>query len=379
MTTSILDNDLYKFTTSYAYMKMFPQATGTFKFYDRNHTKYTKEEVAKIIQRVWHLQNLALTDEEANFMKNACYFIPTYYFDWLKSFRFNPKQLNITYNEETKELGIEATGLLYEVTLWEVPILAIISEVQTLEQGPIDTLYIIRKTVEKATIAERNNLKFSEFGTRRRASFSVQDLVVETLAKNCPTSLTGTSNCFFAMKYHLTPIGTHPHEWFMFHGAMYGYEHANYMALENWINVYDGDLGIALSDTYTSDVFFKNFSKKHAKLYDGIRQDSGDPFRFIEKAIKYISILNKLKPLKDHWGICFDDFYIKDYPGEYIGLSEDEYNIFKSLICPNNFEDVREKISECLRSETEYSFLVFEKVDVYYYDENGIKYNVEWD
>lgn len=70
-------------------------------------------------------------------MKNACYFIPTYYFDWLKSFRFNPKQLNITYNEETKELGIEATGLLYEVTLWEVPILAIISEVQTLEQGII--------------------------------------------------------------------------------------------------------------------------------------------------------------------------------------------------------------------------------------------------
>lgn len=99
----------------------------------------------------------------------------------------------------------------------------------------------------------------------------------------------------------------------------------------------------------------------------------------IEEAIKYISILNKLKPLKDHWGICFDDFYIKDYPEEYIGLSENEYNIFKSLICPNNFEDVREKISECLRSETEYSFLVFEKVDVYYYDENGIKYNVEWD
>lgn len=291
-TNSIIDQDLYKFTTSYAYMKMFPQATGTFKFCDRNHTKYTKEEVAKIIQRVWHLQNLALTDEEANFMKNACYFIPTYYFDWLKSFRFDPKQLNITYNEETKELGIEATGLLYEVTLWEVPILAIISEVQTLEQGPIDTSYIIRKTVEKATIAERNNLKFSEFGTRRRASFSIQDLVVETLAKNCPTSLTGTSNCFFAMKYHLTPIGTHPHEWFMFHGAMYGYEHANYMALENWINVYDGDLGIALSDTYTSDVFFKNFSKKHAKLYDGIRQDSGDPFRFIEKAI------NRYKELK---------------------------------------------------------------------------------
>lgn len=39
-TNSIIDQDLYKFTTSYAYMKMFPQATGTFKFYDRNHKIY---------------------------------------------------------------------------------------------------------------------------------------------------------------------------------------------------------------------------------------------------------------------------------------------------------------------------------------------------
>jgi nicotinic acid phosphoribosyltransferase len=72
----------------------------------------------------------------------------------------------------------------------------------------------------------------------------------------------------------------------MFHGAMYGYSNANYLALTNWADVYDGDLGIALSDTYTSDVFFKNFSKRLAKLYDGVRQDSGDPFKFISKATK---------------------------------------------------------------------------------------------
>lgn len=97
----------------------------------------------------------------------------------------------------------------------------------------------------------------------------------------------------------------------------------------------------------------------------------------IEKVVKYVSILNKLKPLKDHWGICFDN-YTKEYPGEYIGLSEDEYNIFIDLLYSNDYEDIRGEISECLKSETEYSFLVFEKVDVYYYDENGIKYNVEW-
>lgn len=71
-------------------------------------------------------------------------------------------------------------------------------------------------------------------------------------------------------------MGTHPHEWFMFHGAQFGYKHANYMALENWVNVYDGDLGIALSDTYTSGIFLSNLSRKQAKLFDGVRCDSGN-------------------------------------------------------------------------------------------------------
>lgn len=78
-------------------------------------------------------------------------------------------------------------------------------------------------------------------------------------------------------------MGTHPHEWFMFHGAMYGYRQANYMALENWVNVYDGDLGIALSDT--SYTFMKNLSRKQAKLFDGVRCDSGDEYKFINDMI----------------------------------------------------------------------------------------------
>lgn len=71
----------------------------------------------------------------------------------------------------------------------------------------------------------------------------------------------------------------------MFHGAQFGYKHANYMALENWVNVYDGDLGTALSDTYTSDSFLSNFSRKQAKLFDGVRCDSGDEFEFIDRLI----------------------------------------------------------------------------------------------
>lgn len=102
-------------------------------------------------------------------------------------------------------------------------------------------------------------MPFSEFGTRRRFSFDVHDIVVAYLKEHA-RYCTGTSNCYLAMKYDMRPMGTHPHEWFMFHGAQFGYKHANYMALENWVNVYDGDLGTALSDTYTSDSFCRTLA-----------------------------------------------------------------------------------------------------------------------
>ena len=73
----------------------------------------------------------------------------------------------------------------------------------------------------------------------------------------------------------------------MFMGAHYGVKMANYMALEKWVEVYGGNLGIALTDTYTSEVFFKTFNMKFAKLFDGVRHDSGCPFQFIDKAVAH--------------------------------------------------------------------------------------------
>jgi nicotinate phosphoribosyltransferase len=89
------------------------------------------------------------------------------------------------------------------------------------------------------------------------------------------------------MKYGVKPIGTHAHEWFMFHAAEYGFKMANALSLEHWVDVYRGDLGVALSDTYTTDVFFQQFDKKFAKLFDGVRHDSGDPIEFANKTIKH--------------------------------------------------------------------------------------------
>lgn len=281
---SILDTDLYKFTTSYAYMKLFPEAEGTFEFVDRDNTEYNESFIEDLSLELASLQSLKLSDYEFNFVKNNIRFIPNFYWEWLSSFRFNFSKIKFDL-DENKHLHITVTDKLYKVTLYETPILAIVSAVRNKMLGYIaDTNIILDRLDEKIKISNQNQLYFSEFGMRRRFNYNVQNLVCKHL-KEHSLYCTGTSNVYMAMVHNMKPMGTHPHEWFMFHGSIYGYKQANYLALENWVNVYDGDLGIALSDTYTTDVFLKNFSRKHAKLFDGVRHDSGDPYLFVNKVI----------------------------------------------------------------------------------------------
>ena len=281
---SILDTDLYKFTTSYAYLKLFPYASGTFVFKDRDETVYTNDFLDALQKEINNMANIKLTEEELEYMNHHCRFLPLVYWEWLSSFRFDPKKIHLSLDEQ-HHLHIEVTDYLYKVTLYEVPLLAIVTELRNqLKHRIADKDQVLARLFEKVELSNAHQLSFSEFGTRRRFSFEVQDAVINYLneyAYYC----TGTSNCFFAKKYNMKMMGTHPHEWFMFHGAQFGYKHANYMALENWVNVYDGDLGTALADTYTSESFLSNFSRKQAKLFDGVRCDSGNEFEFIDQLV----------------------------------------------------------------------------------------------
>src|SRR5690625_7872242 len=116
----------------------------------------------------------------------------------------------------------------------------------------------------------KGKLVTSESGTRRCYSLAVHDGVVKTLKEYGGEYFNGSSNVHLAQKYDLQPIGTHAHEWFMFHAARYGFKMSNTMALEHWVDVYRGDLGIALSDPYNFEVFFESFDKKFSKLFDEI-------------------------------------------------------------------------------------------------------------
>ena len=124
---SILDTDLYKFTTSYAYSKLYPRAYGQFRFIDRNDTCYPKGFAEQLKEEIKFMAQLSLSREEELFLHQELPYLPPTYIDFLKGFRFNPDEI-IIEQDEAGHLSIIAEGLLYRVTLWETPILALVSE-----------------------------------------------------------------------------------------------------------------------------------------------------------------------------------------------------------------------------------------------------------
>jgi len=266
-------------------MKLYPEAEGTFTFCDRNNTVFDEKFIETLDLELSKLCMLSLTLSEKQWCVKHIPYIPEVYWEWLKEFKFDYDKIH-TWLDDKKHLHIEVTDYLYKVTLYEVPILAIVSELLTKQQGMVNVSEAIDKLDKKINIANEHNLKFSEFGTRRRASSNLHELIVQRLKEKCPINCVGTSNVYFAMKYNMTPIGTFPHEWIMFHGAIWGYQEANYLGMRDWVRTYDGNLGIFLMDTYTSKVGLKNMSLKFAKLFDGVRQDSGDEYKIGNEVIK---------------------------------------------------------------------------------------------
>ena len=321
---SILDTDLYKFTTSYAYSKLFPRAYGEFEFVDRSNGDYPEGFDRLLKKELAQMADLSLTAGEEEFIRKQMPYLPPTYIDFLKGFRFDPSELDVRLEES--KLKIRATGLLYRVTLWETPILATVSELWFRESGQHpDTSYMEQVAIDKAIRMKEHDITFSLFGMRRRFSFDVEDRVTELLKQHAGESLFGTSNVYMAYKHNINVSGTHPHEWVQFHGSMYGYKMANYMSMEDWINVYDGDLGTVLTDTYTTDVFLRNFSKKHAALFTSLRHDSGDPFLFVDKVIQRYEELRvnpKMKYLVFSDSLNVDKaIEIKAYCGDRIGVT----------------------------------------------------------
>ena len=282
---SVLDNDLYVFSVSYVFFRNYPDAEGIFEFKDRNKEVYTPEFVKLLNEEIKSLSNLILSDQEFKWLCEHIKYIPRVYFEWLRSFRYEQERVHVSLTEEG-HLSLYIEGPIYKTMLYEVPLLAIISElVSKTKDYTITSDALLNRLIPKIELANEKNLMFSEFGTRRRHSFNTHDIVLGYIAENSNTCV-GTSNVYFAKKYDMTPIGTMNHAYIEFVGSQYGYPLANQMAMDVWSDTYRGDLGTYLTDTYTTPIFFKNLDKMHALLFTGVRQDSGDEYKFTDRMIE---------------------------------------------------------------------------------------------
>lgn len=294
------DNDLYTFTCQYYVLQTYPRAEVEYTFFDRDRKKYPKGFAEELRQQIEYMKNVIITDEEIRFMEEKCYFLPKWYFTFLKGYRFNPNEVFIDQDEEGY-LSIKIVGKWYSTIMWEMPILSIISELTHIfneDYKEYNYLNEYKKSLQKAENALKNGLFIADMGTRRRFSFRHHDAVIgafnevqNKLKDSVNGKFTGTSNVFLAHKYNLTPIGTMSHQIISFEECVSGVFECNYNVMKKFSDVYDGDNGIYLYDCFGDKVFFNNLSKRMAMMYKGLRVDSGNEQDQVEKIIaKYKSL-----------------------------------------------------------------------------------------
>ncbi|KAI9323095.1 nicotinate phosphoribosyltransferase [Dichotomocladium elegans] len=289
---SILDNDLYKFTMQFAVLQHYKDAQATYQFTNRDkNLQLNAEAVAWLDKQIKDMAQLTLTADEREYIAKSFAYFDESYVEYLAQFRYRPsEQVKYTFDPNTRDFDLEVTGLWHETILYEVPLLALISQAYF---KFVDTDWTYEgqyeQAIEKGTDLLQHGCKFSEFGTRRRRDFVTHDIVMRGLMeaaranKGAPGVFSGTSNVYFAKKYGTPAIGTVAHEFFMAVSALEGIEHAN----AKWYDTYQGELGIALTDTFTTEVFFRDFQQDLASKYIAVRQDSGDPGKFIRRMVEH--------------------------------------------------------------------------------------------
>lgn len=288
---SLLDTDLYKLTMMQGALHQFPWAEVEYEFRCRNIGIDFAPIITAVDRELDSICNLRFTQEELEFLENLR-FIKRDFIEFLRLFQLN--RAFITSEMDGKDFVLKIKGPWLHTILYEVPVLAIINEIYFRHHHPhADFTDGMAKLQKKISLVKEENrkglqLKFSDFGTRRRFSRQWQETVIKTLKETIPDNFMGTSNVYYAWKYDLTPVGTMAHEWLMACQALGPrLVDSQKFALEHWAQEYRGDLGIALSDVAGFEAFLKDFDMYFAKLFDGCRHDSGEPIEWGEKLIHH--------------------------------------------------------------------------------------------
>ncbi|AXF76198.1 nicotinate phosphoribosyltransferase [Erwinia tracheiphila] len=289
--TTLLDTDAYKLHMQQAVFHRYQNVSVVAEFRCRSDDLlglYADE----IIQQISAMQSLALSDDEMHYLSDLPFFTQDY-LDWLRQFRYDPTQVCVSRNQG--KLHIRISGPWLEVIMWEVPLLAMISEVVHRQRSPllrpgqaVERLQgRLTEFRQMTTDLDMSRFKLLDFGTRRRFSRDVQIAIVSTLKQAFPW-LVGTSNYDVARRLNITPVGTQAHEWFQAHQQISPVlANSQRAALQAWLDEYPDCLGIALTDCISMDAFLRDFHPHFASAYQGLRHDSGNPLEWGEKAIAH--------------------------------------------------------------------------------------------
>lgn len=292
---SLLDTDLYKFTMLQVVLHQFPEAHSVYEFRCRNaQTVYPLADIKdELEQELDALCQLRLSADELHYLRGLR-FIKSDFVDYLELFQLKRRFVNVRAGEDGR-LHIRIEGPMIQAMFFEIYILAIVNELyfrrmetpEVLAEGERrlqEKVQLLQSMLRQQHPADPPFL-VSDFGTRRRYTLQWQEHVVQTFAQAAPNVFRGTSNVYLAKKLHLTPIGTMAHEFLQaFQALDVRLRDFQTAALEAWVHEYRGDLGIALTDVVGMDAFLRDFDLYFAKLFDGLRHDSGDPYAWGDKA-----------------------------------------------------------------------------------------------
>ncbi len=289
---SLLDTDLYKFTMMQVVLHHFPGAQVEYAFTCRNEGVDLRPDLERIRAEVAQLCTLRFTESELDYLRGLR-FMKSDFVDFLALFQFNGKYIEIREGGPEGGIDIRIRGPWLHTILYEIPVLAIVSETYFRRTQPApNTDEGMRRLQKKLdllhTVEPALEFRISDFGTRRRFSRDWQERILQTLKSEVPEYFAGTSNVWFAMRNGLTPLGTLGHEYMQACQALGPrLRDSQTFAMDTWAKEYRGDLGIALSDTYGLDAFLRDFDMYFCKLFDGARHDSGDPFEWGERMIAH--------------------------------------------------------------------------------------------
>jgi len=298
---SLLDTDLYKFTMMQVVLHHFPGAQVEYRFKCRNPGIDLTPHIAEIEDEIRGLCSLSFRPDELEYLRRWRFF-KSDFVDLLGIFRLDERFVSVRARDDAPgEIDIAIRGPWLHTILFEVPVLAIVSEVHNRRHHPRPDLDTgrARLAAKIAQIVAVDDAAFriADYGTRRRFSRTWHEEVLARLKDGLGARLVGTSNVLFAMQQGMTPLGTMAHEYLQACQAVGPrLRDSQVFAFNTWAREYRGDLGIALSDVCGMEAFLRDFDLFFCKLFDGVRHDSGDPFEWGEKLIAHYQKM-RINPL----------------------------------------------------------------------------------